>query len=214
MKPRARNGSPPSATERALDFLFAPKTVAIVGATDREGSVGRAVLENLRGFKGAVYPVNPKHPTLLEIPSFPSLAAVPAKVDLAVIVTPAPTVPGIIGECARAGVKGAVILSAGFKEIGPEGAALERRILEEAAPSGMRIVGPNCLGVMVPPTGFNATFAAVAPRRGNIAFISQSGALCSAILGWSLRRKLGFSAFVSVGSMLDVGWGDLIYHLG
>jgi len=214
MKPRPRPNTQANASQRALDFLFAPKSVAIVGATDREGSVGRAVLENLRGFKGAVYPVNPRHPTLLEIPAFPSVAAIPARVDLAVIVTPAPTVPGIVGECARAGVKGAVILSAGFKEIGPEGAALEHRILAEAAPCGMRIVGPNCLGVMVPPTGLNATFAAVAPRRGNIAFISQSGALCSAILGWSLRRKLGFSAFVSVGSMLDVGWGDLIYHLG
>jgi acetyltransferase len=214
MKPNPKPGAPAGASQRALDFLFAPRSVAIVGATEREGSVGRAVLENLRGFKGAVYPVNPKHPTLLDVPCFPSIAAVPAKVDLAVIVTPAPTVPDIIGECARAGVRGAVILSAGFKETGPEGAALERRILEEAAPSGMRVVGPNCLGVMVPPTGLNASFAAVAPRRGNIAFISQSGALCSAILGWSLRRKLGFSAFVSVGSMLDVGWGDLIYHLG
>ena len=214
MKPRLKPRAPSDAPQRALDFLFAPRSVAIVGATDRDGSVGRAVLENLRGFKGAVYPVNPKHPALLGLPTFPSVAAIPAKVDLAIIVTPAPTVPGVVGECARAGVKGAIILSAGFKETGPDGAALERRILEEAAPAGMRIVGPNCLGVMVPPAGLNATFAAVAARRGNIAFISQSGALCAAILGWSLRRKLGFSAFVSVGSMLDVGWGDLIYHLG
>jgi len=214
MKPRPDKNAPQRASGRSLDFLFTPKTVAVVGATDRKGSVGRAVLENLRGFKGVVYPVNPKHPSLLGMPSFPSVASVPAKVDLAVIATPAPTVPGIVRECAQAGVKGAVILSAGFRESGPEGAALERRIRDEAAPCGMRIIGPNCLGVMVPPAGLNATFAGAMARRGNIAFISQSGALCTAILGWSFRKKLGFSAFVSVGSMLDVGWGDLIYHLG
>jgi acetyltransferase len=214
MNPLLNDKVPPGASERSLDFLFAPKTVAVIGATERKGSVGRAVLENLSGFKGSVYPVNPKHPSLLGVPSFPSIAAIPAKIDLAVIATPASTVPGIVRECAQAGAKGAIILSAGFKECGPEGAALERQIRDEAAPSGMRIIGPNCLGVMVPPFGFNATFAGAMARRGNIAFISQSGALCTAILGWSFQKKFGFSAFVSVGSMLDVGWGDLIYHFG
>jgi acetyltransferase len=199
---------------RSLDFLFAPKTVAVIGATERASSVGRAVLENLRGFGGAVYPVNPRHDNVLGIKAFPSVAAVPAKVDLAVIVTPARTVPGIVRECASAGTRGAVILSAGFRECGPDGAKLEAQIRGEAARGGMRIVGPNCLGVMAPHNGLNATFAGSMARRGNIAFISQSGALCTAILGWSFRKKLGFSAFVSVGSMLDVGWGDLIYHLG
>ncbi|HMD61489.1 MAG TPA: CoA-binding protein [Opitutaceae bacterium] len=120
MKPRLKPSPARNASQRTLDFLFAPKTVAIIGATDRDGSVGRAVLENLRGFKGAVYPVNPGHPSLLGMPSFPSVAAVPARIDLAVIVTPAETVPGIVRECARAGARGAVILSAGFKEIGAE----------------------------------------------------------------------------------------------
>src|ERR1035438_217319 len=156
MNPPPNDKVPPRGPERSLDFLFAPKTVAVIGATDRKGSVGRAVLENLGGFKGSVYPVNPKHASLLGAPSFPSVAAVPAKIDLAVIATPAPTVPGNVRECAQAGVKGAIILSAGFKECGPEGAALERRIREEAGPCAMRIIGPNCLGVMVPPTGFNA----------------------------------------------------------
>jgi acetyltransferase len=194
--------------------MFRPKSVAVIGATERAASVGRAVLENLSVFGGAVYPVNPKHRKILGRAAFPSVADIPEKVDLAVIVTPAATVPGVIRECAQAGIGGAVILSAGFRECGADGAALEARIREEAAPSGMRIIGPNCLGLMAPHSGLNATFAGPMARRGRIAFISQSGALCSAILGWSSRRNLGFSAFVSVGSMLDVGWGDLIDHLG
>ena len=137
----------------------------------------------------------------------------PEPVDLAVIVTPAPTVPGLVGECVRAGVKGAIIISAGFKEIGPDGAALERQIREEARRGRMRLIGPNCLGVMHPARGLNATFATRIARPGTVGFLSQSGALCTAILDWSLRVNVGFSAFVSIGSMLDVGWGDLIDYL-
>jgi acetyltransferase len=139
---------------------------------------------------------------------------VPARVDLAVIVAPAPSVPGIIGECVEAGVEGAIIISAGFRETGPEGVELERRVLEEARRGRMRIVGPNCLGVMKPPSGFNATFAGAIARPGNVAFLSQSGALLTAILDQSIMENVGFSALVSVGSMMDVGWGDLIYYLG
>ncbi len=171
-------------------------------------------MENLRAFGGKVHPVNPKHTTVLGLPSYPAISSVPGKVDLAVIVTPAASVQGIIRECAAAGVRGAVILSAGFSETGPLGAKLEADVRREASKTGMRIVGPNCLGLMVPGRALNATFAGAMARKGNIAFISQSGALCTAILGWSLQRNLGFSAFVSVGSMLDVGWGDLIDHLG
>ena len=138
----------------------------------------------------------------------------PEQVDLAVIVTPAPTVPDVIGECVDAGVRGAIVISAGFKEIGAEGIELERRILEQARRGGMRLIGPNCLGVMSPLSGLNATFAAAMARPGNVGFLSQSGALCTAILDWSLRENVGFSAFVSIGSMLDVGWGDLIDYLG
>lgn len=214
MKADSSPREPGSHPRQTLDFLFKPRTVAVIGATEREGSVGRAVLENLRAFDGPVYPINPKHKDVLGNVSFPNVSEVPGKIDLAVIVTPAPTVPGIIRECAKAGVKGAIILSAGFKESGAQGAELEIQIRADAARAGMRIIGPNCLGLMVPHTGLNATFAGVMAKRGNIAFISQSGALCTAILGWSFRRNLGFSAFVSVGSMLDVGWGDLIDHLG
>jgi acetyltransferase len=161
-----------------------------------------------------VYPVNPKRSSVLGIRAYPRIAAVPQSVDLAVIATPAPTVPGIVAECVEAGVPGAIIISAGFKECGPAGAELEKQICAEARRSNMRIIGPNCLGVMVPHAGFNATFAGAMARPGNVAFISQSGALCTAILDWSIRENVGFSAFISVGSMLDVGWGDLIDYLG
>ena len=151
---------------------------------------------------------------MLGIKAYPSIADVPEPVDLAVIVTPAATVPEVIGECVEAGVQGAIVISAGFKEIGPEGAELERQILEQARRGRMRLIGPNCLGVMNPCRGLNATFAGRMARPGNVGFLSQSGALCTAILDWSLREHVGFSAFVSIGSMLDVGWGDLIDYLG
>ena len=130
------------------------------------------------------------------------------------VVTPPPSIPGIIRECGENGVRGAIVISAGFKEIGPEGAALERKLLKEAQAADIRIVGPNCLGVMSPLSGLNATFATTIARPGSVGFISQSGALCTAVLDWSLKEMVGFSAFISIGSMVDVGWGDLIYHLG
>lgn len=199
-----------------LDAIFAPKTVAVIGATEKAGSVGRTILRNLidSPFGGTVFPVNPKRNSVLGIKAYPNIAQVPDRVDLAIVVTPAPTVPGIISECAEAGVKGAIIISAGFKEVGPEGIELERQILQQAHKSKMRIIGPNCLGVMNPIVGLNATFATTIAGPGNVGFISQSGALCTAVLDWSFREKVGFSAFVSIGSMLDVGWGDLIYYLG
>jgi acetyltransferase len=199
-----------------LDAIFAPRNVAVIGATEKVGSVGRTVLWNLihNPFGGIVFPVNPNRHSVLGIKAYPNIAAVPDPIDLAVVVTPAPTVPGIIGECVDAGVKGAIIISAGFKECGPEGARLEQQILEQARRGKMRIIGPNCLGVMSPLTGLNATFARTMARPGNVGFISQSGALCTAILDWSLQENVGFSAFISIGSMLDVGWGDLIYYLG
>lgn len=199
-----------------LDALFAPRSVAVIGASERQGSVGRTVLWNLisNPFGGTVYPVNPKRSNVLGIRTWPSISAIPEPVDLAIIVTPAPTVPGVIRECAGAGVKGAIIISAGFKETGVEGALLEQEVLREARRGRMRIIGPNCLGLMRPTTSLNATFAGAMARPGNVAFISQSGALLTAILDWSQRETVGFSAFVSLGSMLDVGWGDLIDYLG
>ncbi len=197
-----------------LDVFFHPASVAVIGATETPRSVGRVLVENLirQPFGGTVYPVNPKRPSILGIKAYPSISDLPGPIDLAVVVTPAPTVPGIIRDCAKAGVKGAIIISAGFKETGAAGLALEKEILE--AKGAMRIIGPNCLGVMRPPWGFNATFAAGIANSGTVGFISQSGALMTAILDWSLEEHVGFSAFMSVGSMLDVGWGDLIDYLG
>ncbi|MEZ2236277.1 bifunctional acetate--CoA ligase family protein/GNAT family N-acetyltransferase [Microcoleus sp.] len=199
-----------------LDCIFHPRSVAVIGASEREGSVGRTILWNLirSPFGGTVFPVNPQRPSVLGIKSYPDIASVPEIVDLAVIATPAATVPQVIRECVAVGVKGAIIVSAGFKEIGEAGAALEQQIIAEARLGGMRIIGPNCLGLMNPIAGLNATFASTIARAGNVAFISQSGALCTSILDWSLGENVGFSAFISIGSMLDVSWGDLIEYLG
>ncbi|MFP2962194.1 CoA-binding protein [Myxococcus sp. 1LA] len=154
-------------TRLPLDVLFAPRSVAVVGATERPGSVGRTVLWNLisNPFGGTVYPINPKRPNVLGIKAWPSLSALPERVDLAVVVTPAQAVPGVIQECAELGIRGAIILSAGFKEIGAEGERLEQEILRIAQAAQVRIIGPNCLGVMRPPSGFNATFAGAMAGR-------------------------------------------------
>ncbi|MCB8966764.1 MAG: bifunctional acetate--CoA ligase family protein/GNAT family N-acetyltransferase [Ardenticatenaceae bacterium] len=199
-----------------LDSFFTPKSVAVIGATEREGSTGRTIIWNLmqNSFGGVIYPVNPTRGSVLGIKAYPSIKDIPDPVDLAVIVTPAPSVPAIIRDCVEMGVKSSIIISAGFKETGPEGAELERQIMEEARRGRMRIIGPNCLGVMSPNSGLNATFAARMANPGSVGFISQSGALCTAVLDWSMRENVGFSAFVSIGSMLDVDWGDLIHYLG
>ena len=219
-EPSARSGDSTaphrSGREHSLEALFEPRTVAVIGATEKTGSVGRSILWNLirNPFGGKVYPVNPNRASVLGIPAFPSIGAVPESVDMAVVVTPAPTVPGVVGECVGAGVKGAIIISAGFRETGPAGMELERRIIETARCGRMRLIGPNCLGLMRPGRGLNASFAAQIARPGSVGLLSQSGAICTAILDWSLRANVGFSTLVSVGSMLDVGWGDLIDYLG
>jgi acetyltransferase len=202
-----------------LDAFFRPRSVAVIGATPNEGSVGRTLVANLTAaaFSGKLFAVNPKYSDVLGVPCYPSLNAISAigeHVDLAVIATPAATVPSVIAECGRANVPAAIIISAGFRETGESGAALEAAIIQEARKYHLRIIGPNCLGLISPFHNLNATFAANMAAPGSVAFISQSGALCTAILDWSLREMVGFSAFVSVGSMLDVGWGDLIQYLG
>lgn len=206
----------PEAGPLSLDAAFNPGSVAVIGATERDGSVGRTTFANLlnASFQGKVYPVNPQHLQILGKQAYPSIGKVPGPVDLAVIVTPAVTVPGIVGECIDAGVKAAVVISAGFREQGAEGKALEDKVAEQLRRGQLRLIGPNCLGIMNPANGLNATFARTMARRGNVAFLSQSGALLTAILDWSLREEVGFSAFVSTGSMLDVGWGDLIDYFG
>src|SRR5215467_14265105 len=200
----------------ALDSFFRPASVAVIGATDREGSVGGTILANLiqGSYQGRVYPVNRKHSKVFDILCYANPGDLPEPVDLAVIVTPAATVPGVVRECVDAGVRSAIVISAGFKERGAEGLELERQIKEELRRGAMRLVGPNCLGMMNPWVGLNATFARNIARPGNVAFLSQSGALLTAILDWSLREQVGFSAIVSTGSMLDVNWGDLISFYG
>jgi acetyltransferase len=219
-------GGARSDTERAYDILrserqplapfFTPRSVAVIGASEREGSVGRTLLWNLirHPFGGTVYPVNPRRHSVLGIQAHPSVAAIPEPVDLALIATPAATVPALVAECVAAGVQAAVVLSAGFREVGPDGLALEARLRDAIRGSGLRLLGPNCLGLMNPRLGLNATFAASLAEPGHVGFLSQSGAICTAVLDWSRRQRVGFSAFVSIGSMLDVGWGDLITHLG
>ncbi|MBM3738479.1 MAG: bifunctional acetate--CoA ligase family protein/GNAT family N-acetyltransferase [Acidobacteria bacterium] len=199
-----------------LDVFFRPRNVAVIGATEAAGSVGRTLLWNLISspFGGTVFPVNPKRPSVLGIKAYKSVHEVPAEVDLAVVATAAPTVPGIIRECAASKVKAAIIISAGFQELGPEGERLQHEVQREAAAGGIRVIGPNCLGLMCPTTGLNASFAASMARPGSIGFISQSGALCTGVLDWSMQAMVGFSAFVSTGAMADVSWGDLIDYLG
>lgn len=196
--------------------LFAPKSVAVVGASERPGSIGRAVVQNLISspFGGTVYPVNQNRRSVLGIHAYPRIADVPECVDLAVIATPARTVPDIIAECCTAGVRGAVIISAGFRERGGAGLELEGRILAEAKRVGMHVLGPNSFGIMNPVSGLNATFAHAMVRPGSVGFISQSGALNMAVLDWSLRANVGFSTFLCAGSMTELGWGDLIHYLG
>jgi len=195
--------------------FFSPASVAVIGATDRDGSVGRTVVANLlAAYEGKIYGINPTRSEILGVPCYPSIEKVPEKTDLAIVVTPAATVPGIIGECVRAGTKAAIVISAGFKEMGAAGVALERRIQEELRRGSMRLIGPNCLGVMNPLLGLNATFAKSMTLSGNVALLSQSGALLTAVLDWSLSEQVGFSTVVSTGSMLDVSWGDLITFFG
>jgi acetyltransferase len=202
---------------RNLEKIFRPESVAVVGASDQPGKVGHTLLHNLRlgGFRGPIYPINSKHSTVQGMPAFPRLGDLPSAPDLAVICTPAPTVPGVIKECGELGTRGAIIISAGFREVGAEGRALEEEIgCEAARHEGLRIVGPNCLGVIAPHAGLNASFAAGTPPTGHVAFLSQSGALCTSVLDWALDEGIGFSYFVSIGNMLDVGVGDLIDYFG
>ena len=198
-----------------LAGFFNPKRVALIGATDRPQSVGRSTFENLlrAGFQGEIFAVNPQHSEVLGKKAYPTLRDIPDSLDLAIITTPAKTVPGLIQECAELKIPCAIIISAGFKEVGPEGVRLEQEVLK-IAQNKVRIIGPNCLGLMSPWVGLNATFAQAMARPGKVAFLSQSGAMCTAILDWSLSENFGFSGFVSMGSMADVGWGDLIEYFG
>jgi acetyltransferase len=199
-----------------MDKIFHPKSIAVVGASERQGSVGEALMRNLidRGFAGDIYPINPKHNKMWKRCAYPSLKDIGIAVDLAVVATPIVSVPQIVRECVALKVGGLVIISAGGKEIGEAGKKLEAAIRKEVGSSGLRIIGPNCVGVMNGRSKLNASFASQVPLPGKMAFVSQSGAICTAILDLSIRENIGFSYFVSLGDMLDVDFGDMIDYLG
>lgn len=202
-------------TSHYLDRLFAPRAIALFGASERPESVGARVFENLLqgGFEGPLYPINPRRETVQGKTCFPSLEEIGKPVDLAVIATPAATVPGIIQQCGEHGVRNAVVLSAGFGEGKGTGLDLQQRMLEEARRHDLRILGPNCLGIMRPHLGINATFSKNQAAPGNLALVSQSGALGTAILDWAEDRRVGFSALVSLGSCADLAFGDILDYL-
>ncbi len=199
-----------------LDKIFKPRSVAIVGASDQEGSVGYTLVQNLTqyGYQGEVFLVNIRKKEILGRKVYAKLEDIPAEVDLAIIATPAKTVPNLVEDCGRSGIKGVIIISAGFKEIGQEGRLLEQKIKRISEKYSLRIIGPNCLGIIRPDIGLNASFLEKYPKTGKIAFISQSGALGSAILDWAIHENIGFNNFVSIGSMIDVDFGDLIDYFG
>jgi acetyltransferase len=199
-----------------LHRIFNPKCVAVIGASERKGSIGAKIFSNLisAGYTGKVFPVNPFRRTVQGLQAYPNVSKVPDKIDLAVIATPAHIVPQITEECGKAGVAGAVIISAGLKETGENGANLEKQLLEHQKKYGLRIIGPNSFGVIRPKINLYATFADKQANLGKIAFISQSAALCASALDWAWEAQVGFSAVVSTGSLLDVDLGDLIDYFG
>jgi len=204
------------ATIDKLKKLFNPGAIAVIGASSTKGSVGQDILMNLigSGYEGIVYPVNKKRSSVLGVKAYPSISEVPDSIDLAIIATPAATVPDVVMECGEAGVNGIVIISAGFSEAGEEGKKMEEKILEHKRKYDMVIIGPNCLGFIKPSKNLNASFANKMALPGKIAFISQSGALCTSILDWSIETNVGFSHFVSIGAMIDIGFHDLIDYFG
>lgn len=195
-----------------LDAFFAPRSVAVIGASATPGKMGYILMDNIirGGYRGSLYPINPKGGEILGRPAYPSIRDVPGEVDLAVIVVPAAAIPDVVEECGQKGVKALLIISAGFRETGPEGARREREVVARARKYGMRILGPNVLGLIDTISCLNATFATTMARPGEIAFLSQSGALGSAILDWSREEAIGFSHFVSLGNRADVNEVDLL----
>ncbi|MDZ7741981.1 MAG: bifunctional acetate--CoA ligase family protein/GNAT family N-acetyltransferase [Bacteroidota bacterium] len=202
---------------RKLSSIFRPQRIALIGVKNDPKSIGGITLSNLvgGGFNGVVYPVNPKHEAVLGIQCYPNVKSLPKTPDLAVITTGARQVPQLIRECGEAGINGIIIMSAGFKETGPEGKQLEEQVKQEKDEfPDMRVIGPNCLGVIVPSANMNISFAASMPKSGHVAFISQSGALCTSVLDWALEENIGFSYFVSIGNSMDVNFGDLLDYFG
>lgn len=200
-----------------IDKIMNPKSIAVVGASNRSGSVGLAVISNIikGGYQGVLYPVNPKAQSVQSIKSYPSISSIPDEVDLAVIIVPSTAVSSVIEEAGKKGVKGAIVITAGFKEVGGEGVELEKELYKTAKKYDISVIGPNCLGVINndSKTQMNASFATKMPRTGNIAFISQSGALCTSVLDYADGRNIGFSKFISFGNKADVSEIDLLHYL-
>ncbi len=198
-----------------LTPLFEPQSVALIGASERPGSIGAVLVANMLAaqYAGALYAVNPKYKSVQGVPCFDAVGKVPPRLDLAVIATPPPTVPDLVEQCGRAGVRAAVVITSGFSEAGPAGAKLERAVLENARRHRLRLVGPNCLGLIRPALGLNATFARGTPLSGSLGLISQSGAVCTAMLDWARPNKVGFSSVVSLGGSTDVDFGEIIDYL-
>ena len=202
---------------KKLDSIFKPRRIALIGVSNNPNSVGGITLRNLvgGGYNGVVYPVNPKREAVFGIPCYPDVKSLPKVPDLAVIMTAAHTVPQLVRECGEAGIHGIIIMSAGFKEAGVEGKALEDQVKAEKSKfPDMRVIGPNCLGILVPGLSMNVSFANGMPEKGHVAFISQSGALCTSVLDWAYESHIGFSYFVSIGNSMDVNFGDLIDYFG
>ena len=201
---------------RNLDHLFRPKSVAVFGASVQPHSVGATLMENLLGggFGGPVFPVNPKYKAVSGIWAYPDAASLPETPDLAVLCTPPRTVPGIIDELGRRGTRAAVVLTAGLdRQRDAEGRTLREAMLDAAKPHLLRILGPNCVGIMLPPIGLNASFAHTAPLSGDIAFVTQSGALATGVLDSAKSSGVGFSCFVSLGNSADIDFGDVVDYL-
>ncbi len=198
-----------------LDPLFNARSVAVFGASEREDSVAGILFRNLRasGYTGQVYPINPKHQTLAGERCYASAAELPSAPDLALIATPARTVAGILEACGQRGIRNAIVLSAGFREVGAEGAALEANLMSVARRHGIRFIGPNCLGIQRPGIGLNATFSQGATLAGDLALVSQSGALCTAMLDWAENNGIGFSSVISTGASADLDFGEILDYL-
>ncbi|MQY51069.1 bifunctional acetate--CoA ligase family protein/GNAT family N-acetyltransferase [Rhodocyclus tenuis] len=198
-----------------LTSLFEPKSVAVIGASERENSVGAILFRNIvsAGYKGRLYPINPRHETVQGVQAYKSIEEIGARVELAVIATRPQLVPGIVEQCGRSGVKNVIVITSGFAESGHSGAALERKMMEIARSYNVRVLGPNCLGIIRPELGLNATFASVNAAAGNLALVSQSGAMCSSVLDWAKSNRVGFSTVISLGSTADVDFGEILDYL-
>jgi len=198
-----------------LSPLLEPTSVGIIGASEREASLGDVLIRNMlgAGYKGKLFAINPKHESVHGVPCFKSIEDVPQRLDLAVIAVRAELTPAIVDACGRAGVKAVVVLSAGFSEAGPRGALLERQVMDAAHRHRIRLLGPNCFGVIRPQLGLNATFAHAGALKGSIGLISQSGALCAAILDWAKPNGVGFSAVVSLGTSSDIDFGEVLDYM-